>query len=170
MVANFDQIRGELKDSIFRLNDKQCFHVIFFSQDTFQENTPGRLVKATAHTKRQAVAFLNDVQASGWGSSPIPALIAAFRAFKNAPDNRGRVMYILTDGEFDTSGYQYNRRDGAQLFGNDAVLAYLRENNRDKSVHVYPIILGDQPTARAEETMRTIAKENGGQYKYVAGE
>jgi hypothetical protein len=127
-------------------------------------------VPADEDHKREVLAFVSPIIAMGRGSSPIPAMIRAFKAFQNAPDKRGRVMYILTDGEFDTSGYRYKSASGKELMGTEAVIAWLRDNNKDGSVHVYPIILGLQPSPQIEEKMKTIAKENGGEYKYVQPE
>jgi hypothetical protein len=154
MMSNFDEVGVELKNSIFRLTDLQSFHVVFFAGDSADEATAKRLVQATEENKRQAVKYLDGVNAAGFGSSPIPALAAAFKAFKAVQDQRGKMLYMLTDGEFDT--------------GSEAVIQWLRDNNKDKTVHVYPLIIGDKPDEKTEQVMQTIAKENGGEYKYVA--
>ena len=106
-------------------------------------------------------------------------MIRAFAAFKNS-NKKGQVMYILTDGEFDTSRYVFRSVGGKQLQGTEAVIEWLRDNNPDikgvdkagkpftnKFVHVYVIVLGDTPSPEVEESMKLIAKENGGEYKFV---
>lgn len=168
VVGSFDEIRMQLKDSICRLVARQQFHVVFFSHDKYEEINPKRLVFATEDNKRKALKALDGIQATGFGSSPIPALEVAFRAFRNTPDKRGKLCYILTDGEFDSSGYQYKGVGGKMLMGNEAVNAWLRATNKDRSVHMYPIILGPPPSADTEVSMKQMATENGGRYKYVS--
>jgi hypothetical protein len=164
VLPAFDEILEELKGSIGGLIEAQEFHVVFFAKDSWQENPPRRLVQANDANKREALAFLRDIRAAGWGSSPIPAIIAGFKAFRAAPnkEGEGKLMYLLTDGDFDTSGYKYKG-----LMGNEAVVVWLRDNNADKTVHVTPIILGEKPSQETEESMRKIATENGGEYRFV---
>jgi hypothetical protein len=182
VVGTFDNIRQELKSSVFqlnRMNNLQAVHVIFFSEDAFQEAPAHRLVTADAAHKREISTYVNTVVAQGHGSSPIPAMIRAFAAFRSS-NKKGQVMYILTDGEFDMSKYVFTSVGGKKLQGTEAVIEWLRENNPDikgvdkagkpftnKFVHVYVIILGDTPSPEVEESMKTIAKENGGEYKFV---
>jgi hypothetical protein len=168
VVGSFDEIRDQLRDSICRLGESQQFHVIFFSCDKYEQIQPRRLVKATKESKEAAWKALNHVRATGFGSSPIPALEVAFRAFRNTPDKRGKLCYILTDGEFDSSGYQYKGPGGKMLMGNEAVIGWLRANNKDRSVHMYPIILGPPPSADTETSIKLLSTENGGRYKYVS--
>ncbi|MCY2924965.1 MAG: hypothetical protein NT031_05915, partial [Planctomycetota bacterium] len=75
----------------------------------------------------------------------------------------GKVLFLLTDGDFDVSEYKYKG-----LVSNEAVTRWLRDNNSDTSVHVCPIIRGDKPGKETEEAMRKIATENGGKYYFVA--
>jgi len=179
VVGTFDNIRQELKSSIFRMNERQAVHVVFFSDDAFQEAPSHGLVKIDENRKREISAYVNNVVARGHGSSPIPAMIRAFSAFKSS-NKKGQVMYILTDGEFDMSRYRFTSASGKKLLGTEAVIEWLRENNpdinrvdkagkafKDKFVHVYVIILGDTPSHEVEESMRLIARENGGEYKFV---
>lgn len=166
VLETFEGIRQELKNSIFKLNQFQTFHVIFFRGDSYLEAPQHRLVKAGLESKKEISDFVNSVEPMGHGSSPLPAMIAALRAFRTNPDKRGQVMYILTDGQFESSGFIY-KSGGKNLIGTEAVIAWLRENNKDGFMHVFPIILGPPPDAHVEESMKTIANENGGKYKYV---
>ncbi|MCY2924473.1 MAG: VWA domain-containing protein [Planctomycetota bacterium] len=164
VLSAFDEIIKELKKSINGLHETQDFHVVFFAKDTFQECPSRRLIPASDTNKGDALTFLKEIRASGYGSSPIPALAAAFKAFRAVParSGDGKVLYLLTDGDFDTSNYKYKG-----LAGNHAVATWLRDNNGDRSVHVYPIIMGERPDDKTVESMRKIASENGGEYHFV---
>jgi hypothetical protein len=166
MMSSFDEVRAELKTYLFRLSDEQAFHVVFFAGDSFQENSPKRLVKADENNKRQAAEFLGKINPAGYGSSPIPALAAAFKALR-AGDDRDKVLYLVSDGEFDTSGYTFKGADGTDLGGTEAVMAWLRANNKDHAVRVCPVVIGQKPDERGEQGLKTIAKENGGEYRFV---
>jgi hypothetical protein len=168
VVGSFDDIRQQLIDSVCQLKAPQQFHVIFFSGDKYDQLKPGRMVLATEENKLAALKALGSVRASGFGSSPIPALEVAFRAFRSTPDSRGKLLYLLTDGEFDSSGYQYRGPDGRPLMGNQAVIGWLHDNNKTARVHVCPIILGPRPSADTEASLKLLAEENGGRYKYVS--
>jgi hypothetical protein len=52
--------------------------------------------------------------------------------------------------------------------GNQAVIHWLRANNRNGGVHVYPIILGPRPSSDTEASVKLLAEENGGRYRYVS--
>ena len=167
VLSAFDQICGELRDFISYLNAPQSFHVVFFAKDTFQENPARRLMPATDGNKIEAARFLRDVRASGYGSCPIPALEAGFRALAGAKASEGKLLYLLTDGDFESSGHEYPS-GGRVLRGNEAVVAWLRDHNANQAVQVNIIIVGDKPSGDTEACMRAIAKDNRGLYHYVA--
>lgn len=164
VIPAWKEIIEELNSSIRGLAETQDFHLVFFAKDTFHENPPRRLVPASDANKKDALTFLKGVEAGGYGSCPIPALAVALKAIRGVPNRpgAGKVLYLLTDGDFDTTTYKYKG-----LVGNDAVIAWLRDNNTGKMVHVYPIILGDKPAKETEDSMRKIASENGGEYRFV---
>lgn len=164
MLTAFDQIVDKLKDSIGELQETQNFHVVFFAKDTFQESPTRRLVPASDANKVETLKFLREIRAAGYGSSPIPALDVAFKALHAvaAVPGEGKVLFLLTDGDFDVSAYKYKG-----LVSNEAVTRWLRDNNSDKSVHVCPVVIGEKPGKETEEAMRKIASENGGQYTFV---
>ncbi|MCY2931794.1 MAG: hypothetical protein NTV86_20345 [Planctomycetota bacterium] len=164
VLPAFDEIMAELTDSLGGLHETQGFDILFFAKDTFQEDPARRLMAASDANKRQAMKFLKEIRATGYGSSPVPALAAAFKAFKAVPVKPGdaNVLILLTDGDFDPTGYKYKG-----LAGNESVIAWLRYNNSDRSVHVHPIILGDKPAKETEDFMRKLASENGGKYRHV---
>ena len=167
VLSAFDQICGELRDFISYLNAPQSFHVVFFAKDTFQENPARRLMPATDGNKIEAARFLRGVRASGYGSCPIPALEAGFRALAGAKASEGKLLYLLTDGDFESSGHEYPS-GGRVLRGNEAVVAWLRDHNANQAVQVNVIIVGDKPSGDTEACMRAIAKDNRGLYHYVA--
>jgi DNA-directed RNA polymerase subunit RPC12/RpoP len=168
MVGSFDEIRTQLIDSVCRLKEPQQFHVVFFSGDKCEQLQPRRMVTATSDNTRAAVRALSSVHATGFGSSPIPALEMAFRTLRNTPYDRGKVLFLLTDGEFDSSGYEYRGPDGRPLVGNQAVIQWLRANNKSGGVHVYPIIMGPRPSADIDASLEFLAQENNGRHKYVS--
>ncbi|MCY2928687.1 MAG: hypothetical protein NTV86_04175 [Planctomycetota bacterium] len=153
MTADFDSVVKAIKQSLGSLTDANKFSIIYFKRDGFEEGPPKGLSPATEENKAMALNFLGRIEASGFGSSPIPAMTAAFNAFRNAPNHGGRVLYLITTGDFQTSAYKYKGLDG-----NDAVNAWLRDNNAAKTVHVYPLIFGGNPG----DNIRTLAAENGG--------
>lgn len=167
VLETFDRIRNELKNSVFKLDETQSVHVIFFRNDSCAEAPARRLVSANTENKVALKDFVNSIEPMGHGSSPIPALGAALRAMKASAGGGANLVYLLTDGDFDQSSFVY-KSGGRTLTGTEAVIAWLRENNKDGFLHVSPIVLGPAPEPRVEEMMRTIAKENGGEYRYVS--
>ena len=161
VVGSFDEIRMQLKDSIRRLVARQQFHVVFFSHDKYEEIQPKRLVFARK-TTAQGAEGPGRHPGHGVRLQPDPGPGSGLPRLRNTPDKRGKLCYILTDGEFDSSGYQYKGPGGKVLMGNEAVNAWLRANNKDRSVHMYPIILGPPPGADTETSMKQMATENGG--------
>ncbi|MCY2924603.1 MAG: hypothetical protein NT031_04060, partial [Planctomycetota bacterium] len=153
-----------LEESIGYLTDLQQFQVYFYSKGTFHAPLPGGLRLATDENKIECGRALKKVRSAGYGSLAIAAVIPAFEAFKAVPDKPGqrKVLFILSDGDFDSEGCLYNRMGRQHV-----VLEWLRKNNADKAVHVYPIILGEKPCKETEEAMKTIASENGGEYRFV---
>ena len=166
MLSAFDRVVEELEESIGYLTDLQQFQVYFYSKGTFQAPLPGGLRLATDENKIECGRALRKVIVTGYGCLPISALILAFEALKAVPDKPGvrKVLFILSDGDFDSEESQYKGtwREGV-------VREWLRKNNADKGVHVYPIILGEKPYKETEEATKTIASENGGEYRFVEG-
>ena len=72
------------------------------------------------------------------------------------------MIYLLTDGEFDvTPG------------GNAAVIKYISERNRDKSVKINTIAFVSQRDEQQNskefvEFLKQVAAENGGRFKHVS--
>lgn len=151
MLDTFEEVRVEMLKSISRLSDTQCFHVVFFAGGPAKENPPRGLVYATVARKRQALKYLNAIRPQGL-TDPIPALQRAFQVLKNTPNQkRGKLIYLLTDAEFSD---------------NEKVLDAIRKMNANKEVHINTI-LHHHRSPGAMKTLREIAAENGGRFKFV---
>ncbi len=162
MFTEFEMVRRETIKSFSKLSPQQTFHIIFFAEDKFKESPTPRLVFATNSNKRNALEFIKSIKAEGFGSSPIPALIRAFEVLKRAPGRKeGKLIYLLTDGEFGTSGYSYKGKDG-----NEAVLAWLRDNNKSGEIHINTI-LHHHHSPDVMKVLGQIASQNGGKFKFV---
>lgn len=108
--------------------------------------------------------FLDTVRAAGWASTPIPALSAGLKSLRALPAraNQPKVLVLVTDGDFCTGtiGKTANAIDTA------SVLKWLRSNNADKAIRINLVIIGpDRP--EAEEAMKKIASESGGEYRFI---
>src|SRR5258705_57697 len=148
MISKMASLKNQLSISIGGLKAIQSFNVIFFQDNAALPLNKSGLVGATPANKRNAYKFLDDVTTTST-SHPIPGLKIAFQ-------NQPPFMYILTDGDFPD---------------NELVLKTVRELNADKKVKINTIaFVNDKDTDTAFKTLlETIAKENGGTVKYVAG-
>lgn len=154
MINKYDNVRQEMIFSVARLNEKQRFNVVLFSDGEPIQLQKGRLVAASRVGKRRLVRFLEPVLANG-KTDPVPALEAAFSALKADRDPQGgQAILLLTDASFPD---------------NDAVLECIRKHNADAKVAIFTFLYGDRPP-EAVAVMKRIATDNHGQYNYVSGE
>ncbi len=137
---------GELKETLGTLKPVQFFNVIFFQWDTFTAAYDDGLKPGSPRFKQQTYEFLDRLAVRG-STNPMPALEAAFRM-------KPQLIFFLTDGRFD------------QAAGYDEVLATVRRLNADQEVMINTIQFMNRDE-RAEQVLRTIAAENGGQYKFI---
>jgi hypothetical protein len=146
MLGKFDLLKIELSRSIDALRPIQAFNVIFFQEGAAATFSRDGLVMARPEAKLKAHAFLADVSLSA-DSDPIPALRAAFQG-------KPELIYLLTDGEFPN---------------NEKVLAEIGRLNQSKETRVNTIAFGDEGEEDAPyvETLRRIASENGGRFRFV---
>ena len=167
MVEVFDEVRMQMQLSIGRLKEVQDFHIILFAEDKTIENPPRRLVYATSQHKLGVVSFLEqDNIRPGGKTTALPALKRAFDVLKNADKRRrGKLVFLLTDGQF--AGIGGGSRYRGKV-GNEAVIHWLRDNNRTGDVHVNTYLYGDDPIAM--QIMRQISRENGGRFKLISGD
>ncbi|PAY20168.1 hypothetical protein CKO51_06930 [Rhodopirellula sp. SM50] len=149
----FDSARAELLQSIRLLTSDQRFYVIFFDAepDYMRLSSPDedepRSVYATAENKQKLQRWAMTIKMDR-GRAPYDALPFALEL---NPD----VIFLLSDGEFpqrieDMLG-EINRIDN--LFGDDGPISI---------VHTI-----GYHSREGESRMRRIAKQNGGQYRYV---
>ena len=140
MTDSIDYVKYELKARIAELGEACAFHVIFFSSGPPVEMPTRRLVPATERNKRLALEFIDKVVAGG-ETDPSDAFD---RAFAVGP----RIVYFLTDGEFDK-----------------AVIDQVGRLNAGGEVIVHTIGFLYRPN---EEALRAIAAANGGRYTFVS--
>ncbi|MDY6914007.1 MAG: vWA domain-containing protein [Planctomycetota bacterium] len=164
MLHEFDTIRLEMLRSISKLEPIQDFHVIFFAEQEVLESPHRRLVPAKPQHRIEAAEFIEGVEPRG-STTVLPALSRAFAVLKRADKRRrGKLIYLLTDGDFAGMGGG-SRYKG--LSGNEAVVAWLKDNNQSGEVHVNTYLYGWQPKS-AVDVMKKIAEQHGGRYKYVS--
>jgi len=140
MSDSLDFVKYALKARIAELPEACLFHVIFFSSGPPVEMPTRRLVPATERNRRRALAFIDRVVAQG-ETDPSEGFDRAFAADP-------RVVYFLTDGEFDK-----------------AVIDQVDRLNAGGEVTVHTIGFLYRPN---EEALRTIAERNGGEYTFVS--
>jgi hypothetical protein len=144
MLDKFEPLRDQLHRSISGLKPVQSFNVIFFQEEQAAGLSKAGLLPAVGENKRKSQQFLQDVHPTG-PTDPIPALELAFR-------QRPELIWLLTDGDFPD---------------NDAVLAFIRERNKHRAVKINTIAFVTRDEGY-EKVLRTIAEENGGQFRFVA--
>ena len=140
MSDSIDYVKFELKRSIGELSEEKEFDVIFYSSGTPVEMPTQRLVNATERNKQSAFEFVDSIVPQG-ETDPSKALE---RAFACGPE----LIYLLTDGEFDR-----------------AIIDLVQRLNVGKKVTVHGICFLYRT---GEAVMKTIAEQNGGNYKFVS--
>ena len=149
MLESFDVVRSNILSPIGRLYDHWGFHVICFGGQPIELEAK-KLVRASHENKVTAAEFIAAVQPQGL-SDPIPALERAFEALSRASRKPGKIVYLLTDGDFPDS---------------DKVLAAIRRLNEKKEVVIFTVQFGRR-SPNAETVLKAIAQENGGKYRFV---
>ncbi len=170
MVDCFGVVKRELRTSINGLTKTQCFNVLFYARDKCMEFIPKKMVPADEESRADALKYFDAVQAVGYASGPIPALkraVDSFRATSSRP--RDCAVFLITAGAFDMQGQTYKSSEGKDLTGEEAVLAFLKDHNKDRRVRVHVIVVDLKPSVDVEFWLRRIAEENGGEYKCVRG-
>jgi hypothetical protein len=137
---------GELKETLGTLKPIQFFNVIFFQWDSYAAAYDDGLKPGSPRFKQQTYDFLDRLSVRG-STNPIPALEAAFRM-------KPQLIFFLTDGRFD------------QNAGYEEVLETIRRLNGDKETMINTIQFINRDET-AEGVLRTIAAENGGEYKFI---
>jgi len=148
MLDSFEYVRRELKRSITELVPQQQFHVIFFNAGEPVENPPKAMIHATSTARQKTFEFLDRI-APGGQTDPSRALERAF-SLRPPPE----LIYFMTDGEFDASIVEKLRRWNPHQRVKINTIAFLYE-------------LGD---VAGVPLLRRIAREHGGQYRFVGAE
>lgn len=149
MLGSFDLVRSTVHNSIAILHENQQFRVISFGGQSFEPETQ-QLVRASIENKIKAAEFIRDVQPQG-ASDPIPALERAFKALSQASREAGKIVYLITDGDFSDS---------------EKVLATIRSLNEKKDVVIVTVQCGRR-SSDAQKVLKAIAQENDGKYTLV---
>ena len=149
--ASYQAVRRELLRSLGKLQSRQDFHIILFAEGNLHENPPMRLVSATKAEKLRAARFMRDMPTPELETEVLPALRRAFDVLKLSNGRPGKLIYLLTDGEFKN---------------NAAVLALLNQANADRKVKLNTLLFRFRPPL-SEYILKRIAAENGGTYTYV---
>ncbi len=172
MQLEFERVCREVVNSLARLSERQKFHVILFGKDRTLENPPGKLIPATLKNKLAAASYLQSVTAEG-STTALPSLQRAFEVLSAAPRNSsGKLIYFLTDGLFEGHeiiSSRYLGADGTIFEGNSAMIAWLRDHNRSRSIQVNTYLYDTDGSASPQSVsvMRQLAGENGGLFKHI---
>lgn len=148
MGLRFDLLKVELKKAVDVLSPTQAFNVVFFQEDR-AEALSQTMVVANPSNKRLAFEYLDRLPVRSL-SNPLPSLRLVFK-------QQPQLIYLLTDGAFPD---------------NNAVLDEIRKLNREKRTRINTIAFFDPDQLEGdrkmcEDVLRTIASENGGQFKVV---
>jgi hypothetical protein len=138
--GKFERAVYELLRSIEQLSSDQEYFVIFYNHTAFPMAEPGP-VQATPEQFEATRDWVRHAQPEG-GTVPLPALLAAL---KMKPD----AIFFLSDGLFDPGTSRAVRR-----------------SNRGKKSYI-PIHTIAFVNREAEGLMRTIARNSGGEYRFV---
>lgn len=145
MIDTFEFLQAEAGRAISALDEKQRLGVILFSATI--EPLSKELQPATADTKGALIKKLSQYRAEGQNDDVLEPFESAFeRAFAMKPD----TIYFLDDGHFP-----------------DALLVSLRKLNADHKVTIHTLAFVNHDPLY-EGALERLAKENGGQYKFVA--
>lgn len=162
----FQEVQHELVKSIAHLRTDQDFAILMMAHDRPLELHSDGLLSGEMQNKLKAVKFLKQVTPTGT-TTLLPSLKRAFGLLGTADKTKpGKVIFILTDGDFAGIAGSYTAEDGRKLAGNDAVIHYLRDHNADKAVQVNTILLYNKEDD-AVKVHKQIAAENGGQFRLV---
>ena len=144
MTDSIDFVKAELTRSVAELGEDVEFHVIFYSSGPPVEMPTRRLVHATQRNKGLAYEFIDRIVPEG-ETDPSKALQRAFAV-------RPELIYLLTDGEFDRG-----------------IIDLVKRLNAGGRARVFTIgFLYTQPGTTAEGVLKQIARQNGGEYKFVS--
>lgn len=141
MKEDFAPVQAELIRSIGDLTPAASFHVIAFSTESILEIPAKTLVRATPQNKAAAKERIAAVEPRGSGAM----LAGMTKAFAAKPD----AIYLLCDGDVSSGD-----------------VAPVKALNADGKVKVNAV---GYRFKEAEASMKEIASQNGGEYRFVPG-
>jgi len=142
--GKFERARYELLQSIEQLASDQRYFVIFYNDGAYPMDAD-EPVLATQDEIARTARWVNSVEADG-GTNPLPALLFALSL---RPD----AIYFLSDGQFDPlTSHQLRIRNRPNS----------RLNLRQIPIHTIAFV-----DRFAEGLMRTIARNSGGEFRFV---
>lgn len=147
MLVKMPALKLELSKVVHNLKPIQSFGVIFFQESASDlKYLDTVLLPANPENKRKFDKFMSEVVTKGQ-TDPIPGIELAFR-------QHPQLIYLLTDGDFPD---------------NNAVLAKIRELDKDKKVKINTIAFIDKSDKDVafKQLLQTIAKETGGTFRLV---
>ena len=142
--GKFERARYELLRSIDQLGSEQKYYVIFYNSGAFPMDAE-KPEFATPDNKAKTTEWVSLVEPTG-GTNPLPALMMALEF---QPD----AVFFLSDGQFDPGTIQVLRSRNTQN---------LRMKTRRVPIHTIAFL-----DRFAEGLMRMIARDSGGEYKFV---
>jgi hypothetical protein len=142
--GKFERARYELLHSIEQFKSDQRFYIIFYNEGAYPIDADEPLL-ATQDNLAKATNWIQQVEPTG-GTNPLPALLFALTL---RPD----AIYLLSDGQFDPAVLQIMRTRNRQNL-----------RTRMRQIPIHTIAFFDRI---AEGLMRTIARNSGGEYRYV---
>jgi hypothetical protein len=147
LLDNFDFLREEVKRSVGNLVPVQFFNVVMVSEEAHTVLSPGQLTRASAEIKKEFISKIAEYRAQGSNDDLLEPFQQAFEeAFKCKP----QLVYFLTDGHFDPK-----------------LMEVVDKLNKDKKVRVNTLAFVNKEPSY-EEQLQSMAKKNGGVYKFVS--
>ena len=152
MGAAFESARRELTQAINALSAEQRFYVIFFDTESDYLSLRGDHREDFAVTASEA----NKQAFANWaGKIQMDRGKAPYEALEYAIDLQPDVIFLLSDGEFPQRIEEHLRElnHSENLFG---------QSSHSSIIHTI-----GYHSREGEARMRSIAQQNGGQYRYV---
>ncbi len=146
VLDNYKYLIDGVKSSIQNLGSAQQFAVVTFSEEAAVLG-PLRMQLATDAVKDE---ICKRIDKSLGGGESVEISLSCQHAFEKAFAMKPQLIYFLTDGAF-----------------NPKLLDTIRLLNKDSKIRIDALaFVSDDP--RYEQQLKDIAKENGGQYRFVS--
>lgn len=136
----YQRARDELLRSIEQLSDEQTYFVVFYNDGWYPMDAEGP-VRATRRQVERTRRWVERTRPGG-GTYPLPALLFALSL---EPD----AIYFLSDGKFDASAIETLRQENPPSAG-------------QIPIHTIAFV-----SREALGIMRTIARNSGGEFRFV---